>query len=359
MDGPEFPDRSHTEVKTTEHLLRRSDRIRSTPKYLKDFEVRIHTALYTPPSSPTSSKSSGMVHSIQQYLSYSGASNRYLAYVSALDSDVEPTSYQDAAINPRWREAMAEEIKALEANGTWTIERLPPGKRPIDCRWVYKIKRRANGSIERYKARLVAKGFTQIEGVDFHETFAPVAKLVTVRCLLAVAVAKGWEIHQMDVNNAFLHGDLDEEVYMHLPPGYSSSRQGIVCRLQKSLYGLRQAPRNWYAKLAESMSHYGFRQSGADHSLFVFNRGDIFLAALVYVDDILVVGNNHEQCTCFKRYLDRCFRIKDLEPVRYFLGIEVFHSGPVGEATCHIINLMATWTKLTSFSPCRQLGEGQ
>ncbi|PKI72908.1 hypothetical protein CRG98_006710, partial [Punica granatum] len=138
---------------------------------------------------------------------------------------------------------MAEEIKALESNGTWTIESLPPGKRPIGCKRVYKIKRRANGSIERYKARLVAKGFTQVEGVDFNETFAPVAKLVTVRCLLTVAVAKGWEIHQMDVNNAFLHGDLDEKVYMRLPPGYSSRGQGAVCRLRKSLYGLRQASR--------------------------------------------------------------------------------------------------------------------
>ncbi|PKI51701.1 hypothetical protein CRG98_027864 [Punica granatum] len=208
---------STEEVEVAESTLRRSDRVKSVPKYLKDFEVRIHTALHTPlSSSSTPSKSSG---------------------------------------------------------------------------------------------------FTQVEGVDFNETFAPVAKLVTVRCLLAVAVAKGWEIHHMDANNAFLHGDLDEEVYMRLPPGYSSQRQGVVCRLRKSLYGLKQASRNWYAKLAESMRHYGFRQSGADHSLFVFNRGDIFLAALVYVDDILVMGNNHEQCTCFKRYLDKCFRIKDLGPV--------------------------------------------
>ncbi|PKI42197.1 hypothetical protein CRG98_037436 [Punica granatum] len=138
-----------------------------------------------------------------------------------------------------------------------------------------------------------------------------------------MAMAKGWEIHQIDVNNTFLHGDLDEEVYMRLLLGYSSQGHGVVCRLKKSLYGLRHASRNWYAKLVESMQHYGFRQSGVDHSLFVFNRGNVFLAALVYVDDILVVGNNHEQCTCFKRYLDQCFCIKDLGPLRYFLGIEV------------------------------------
>ncbi|PKI35344.1 hypothetical protein CRG98_044258, partial [Punica granatum] len=139
---------------------------------------------------------------------------------------------------------MAEEIRALELNQTWILETLPQGKRPIDCKWVYKIKRRA-GSVERYKARLVAKGFTQVEGIDFHETFAPVVKLVTVRCLLTVPVARGWETHQMDVRNAFLRGDLDEEVYMKLPRGFSSRKGGVVCRLQKSLYGLRQASRNW------------------------------------------------------------------------------------------------------------------
>ncbi|PKI76201.1 hypothetical protein CRG98_003428 [Punica granatum] len=126
---------------------------------------------------------------------------------------------------------MAEEIRALELNQTWILETLPPGKRPIDCKWVFKIKRRADGSVERYKARLVAKGFTQVE-------------------------ARGWEIHQMDVQNAFLHGDLDEEVYMKLPPGFSSRKGGVVCRLQKSLYGLRQASRNWYSKFTNALQRY-------------------------------------------------------------------------------------------------------
>ncbi|PKI72844.1 hypothetical protein CRG98_006769 [Punica granatum] len=148
---------------------------------------------------------------------------------------------------------MSGEIRALEDNGTWTIQSLPPEKKPIRCKWVFKIKRWADGTVERYKAQIVAKGFTQVEGVNFHKTFAPVAKLVTVRCLLTVAIAKQWELHQLDVNNAFLHGDLDEEVYMSLPPGFRSTIPHPVCRLRKSLYGLRQASRNWYSKFAVAL----------------------------------------------------------------------------------------------------------
>ncbi|PKI57338.1 hypothetical protein CRG98_022283 [Punica granatum] len=218
---------------------------------------------------------------------------------------------------------MVEEIRTLELNKTWMIEQLPPSKCPIGCKWLYKVKRWADGSIKRYKARLVAKGFTQVEGIDYHETFAPMAKLVTVRCLLTVAVAKELYIHQMDVNNAFLHGDLKEEVYMELPLGFSASRNETVCRLRKSFYVLRQASRNWFSKFADALRQYGFLQSGADHSLFIFNRGNIFLGVLVYVDDLIIMGNNPSHYDSFKGYLDKCFRIKDLGPLKHFLGIEV------------------------------------
>ncbi|CAL1375545.1 unnamed protein product [Linum trigynum] len=218
------------------------------------------------------------------------------------------------------------EMKVLEDNGTWELVYLPPGKRAIDSKWVYKITFKPTGEVERYKARLVARGFTQIPGVDYHETFAPVAKLVTVRCLIAVAAVRGWPLHQLDVNNAFLHGDLEEEVYMKVPEGFSRTGDHRVCRLKKSLYGLRQASRNWHARFTASLLDLGFRQSRADYSLFVSHHGDSFVVALIYVDDVILTGNDDAFITTVKRRLDSDFSIKDLGPLKFFLGVEVARS---------------------------------
>ena len=142
---------------------------------------------------------------------------------------------------------------------------LPSGKKPISCKWVYRVKYNSDGSIQRYKACLVIRGDHQITGFDFSETFAPVAKMTSVQVFLSVAVAKGWALHQMDVNNAFLHGDLNEEVYMTVPLGFKAVFPNKVCRLRKSLYGLRQAPRQWFAKLSLKLEECGFTRSYADY----------------------------------------------------------------------------------------------
>jgi len=169
----------------------------------------------------------------------------------------------------------------------------------------------------------VIRGDEQIEGFNYNKKFAPVAKMTTVRTFLAVAAAKGWELHQMDVNNAFLHGDLDEEVYMRMPPGFQIANPNKVCRLQKSLYGLKQAPRQWFAKLSSKLLECGFTRSYAGYSLFVYKKGEKFMALLVYVDDIILIGNDSKLCTDFNSYLDQCFHIKDLGSLKYFLGIKV------------------------------------
>ncbi|KAM1059197.1 hypothetical protein ACFX2B_023753 [Malus domestica] len=221
---------------------------------------------------------------------------------------------------------MADELEALHANGTWTLTPLPPGKVPIACKWVYKLKHNSDGSIERYKARLVAKGFTQVAGIDYHDTFSPTAKMITVRCFLALAASQSWSLHQLDVNNAFLHGDLHEEIYMSPPPGLRRQGENLVCRLHKSLYGLKQASRQWFAKFTSAILSAGFQQSKADYSLFTRKSGNSFTALLIYVDDIVITGNDVSAINALKSFLRDHFRIKDLGDLKYFLGIEVSRS---------------------------------
>lgn len=221
---------------------------------------------------------------------------------------------------------MSAELQALEDNDTWSVVSLPSGKSVVGCKWVYKAKLLVDGTLERYKTRLVAKGYTQQEGVDYFETFSPVAKLVTVRTLLAVAAVRGWFLMQLDVNNAFLHGELLEEVYMPLHPGYEKKDATLpanaVCKLHKSLYGLKQASHQWYTKFSSSLLHIGFVQSNADNSLFIRTHGDVFISLLVDVDDV-VIATNKDDAADLKKFLYSQFKLKDLGDLKCFLGIEV------------------------------------
>jgi hypothetical protein len=273
--------------------FRKSTRIRHPPTYLQQYHY--HMASTLPPSASkdsdsTSAVSSGIPFPLSSSISYDHISPSYKHFCLSISSTVEPQFYHQAVKHPHWRDAMSKEIAALEENNTWVVTDLPPNKHPIGCKWVYKIKYRADGSIERYKARLVAKGYTQSEGLDYHETFSPVAKMTIVRTFLAVAAAKHWVLHQLDVNNAFLHGDLDEEVYMVLPPGFKGKGESKVCKLTKSLYGLKQASRQWFYKLSTALLDLGFSQSKADYSLFTKAQRSLFIGLLVYVDDIAIIA---------------------------------------------------------------------
>lgn len=247
----------------------------------------------------------------------------------------EPTSYTIASTSPQWRQAMSTEIAALMHNGTWTLVPPTDAHNVVGCRWIYRIKRKADGSIDRYKARLVAKGFHQQSGVDYFETFSPVVKPTTIRMVLAIATSQGWPIHQLDVDNAFLNGFLAEPVYMTQPPGFVDSQHpNYVCKLRKSLYGLKQAPRAWFTRLSDFLSSHGFTASRSDASLFVYRNGKTRVYILIYVDDIIITSNYPPQIKQLISTLHSEFALKDLGPLHYFLGIEatnhlmgyIFHS---------------------------------
>ncbi|GJX46458.1 zf-CCHC domain-containing protein [Tanacetum coccineum] len=201
---------------------------------------------------------------------------------------VFPRNYNDFVVESKVK-------YGLEKNNTWDLVDLPKGRKAIGSKRFWKIKYKSDGEIERYKARLVAKGFNQRERIDFDETFSPVVKIVTIRCLINLVVQNGWTLYQMNVNNAFLYGDLNETVYMSLPPDYFPKDETRVCRLNKSLYRLKQAPRQWNVKLTYALIECDFMQSKSDYSLFTKKFGDVFIALLIYVDDIIITGNNlHE-----------------------------------------------------------------
>ena len=256
---------------------------------------------------------------------YSSYSHSFASFIANIHRLSEPESYREAVTDPLWQNAMAEELTALYQTHTWDLVPLPPEKRAIGCRWVYKIKTKSDGSVERYKARLVAKGYSQQYGMDYEETFAPVAKMTTVRTLIAVASIRQWNICQMDVKNAFLNGDLHEEVYMTPPPGIAH-QSGEVCRLRKALYGLKQAPRAWFEKFSTVITSLGFIPSNHDSALFVkcTSAGRILLS--LYVDDMIITGDDYKGIESLKRELTHRFAMKDLGMLRYFLGIEVAQS---------------------------------
>ncbi|KAK8935731.1 hypothetical protein KSP39_PZI012956 [Platanthera zijinensis] len=214
---------------------------------------------------------------------------------------------------------MEEEMSALWANQTWTVVPLPPGQKPVGCKWVFVIKHAADGTIDHLKARLVARGFTQQQGLDYEETFSPVAKLNTIRVLIFVDVHRQWPLFQLDIKNAFLNGDLQETVYMQQLPGFEVTGESQVCCLQKAMYGLKLSPRAWFEKFSKVLRDIGFTRSSTDFSLFTRYRPTKAVLLSVYVDDIIITGDDSQGIQTVKVHLN-CLSDKGFGTSTIFLG---------------------------------------
>ncbi|KAL5741578.1 hypothetical protein ACOSP7_028310 [Xanthoceras sorbifolium] len=264
---------------------------------------------------------------ISSFVSYHCLSSSSCSFIASLDSISIPKTVHEAISHPGWHHAMIEEMNALDDNGTWNLVDLPSGKRAIGCKWVFTVKVNPDGSVARLKARLVAKGYAQTYGVDYSDTFSPVAKLTSVRLFISMAATYHWPLYQLDIKNAFLHGDLQEEVYMEQPPGFvAQGESGRVCHLQKSLYGLKQSPRAWFGKFSQAVEKFGMMKSKSDHSVFYKQSKAGIILLVVYVDDIVITGSDATGISSLKSFLHTQFHTKDLGMLKYFLGVEVTRS---------------------------------
>ncbi|XLU82308.1 hypothetical protein S245_005728, partial [Arachis hypogaea] len=233
-----------------------------------------------------------------------------------------PRTVAEALQCSHWREAMDKEFAALQKCKTWELTEPPANTTIIGSKWVFAIKKNAKGDILRYKARLIGQGFHQVEGIDYDQIYSPVVRPSTIRVILTIAVSLNWPLRQFDFDNAFLNGTLNETVYMMQPPGYSTKGEQLVCKLNKAIYGLKQAPRAWYKTLSTTLQQFGFKETRSDVSLFVrfFDSNVIYL--LVYVDDIIVTGNNAAELDKLIYQLNNIFPLKDMGKFSYFLGLE-------------------------------------
>ena len=238
-----------------------------------------------------------------------------------------PQNYQDAIVSPKskqWRKAMDEEMRSLEENKTFSLTQLPPGKQAVGGRWVYALKKDIDGS-DKYKARFVAKGYSQKAGTDYEETFSPTADMTSVRVVMQKAATENLVLHQMDVTTAYLNAPIDCEIYMEQPQGYESKSETdvkMVCKLEKSLYGLKQSGRNWNVMLHTHLSENGFKQNPADHCVYTRETQEGKVILLIWVDDLIIAASNEGVLNSVKNMLSERFKMKDLGKLNHFLGID-------------------------------------
>ncbi|GJT64757.1 retrotransposon protein, putative, ty1-copia subclass [Tanacetum coccineum] len=240
----------------------------------------------------------------------------------------EPASYKAAMLDSesnKWIDAMNAEIQSMMDNMVWVLVDLPPGCKTVGSRWLFKKKTDMDGIVHVYKARLVAKGYTQLYGVDYEETFSPVADIRAIRILISIAAYYDYEIWQMDVKTAFLNGYLDEDIYMVQPEGFvDPNHPRKVCKLQRSIYGLKQASRSWNKRFDEEIKRFGFAQNLDEPCVYQKASGSNVTFLILYVDDIIIMGNHIPSLQSVKDYLGKCFAMKDLGEAAFILGIKIY-----------------------------------
>lgn len=246
----------------------------------------------------------------------------------SLLAETTPLSFEEASKEEKWRQAMDEEIRAIERNDTWELTSLPTGQKSIGVKWIFKEKKNAKGVVEKYKARLVVKGYAQRHGVDYEEVFAPVARLETIRFFVSFAAQRNWKIFQLDVKSAFLNGFLEEDVFVEQPKGYMvKGQEEKVLKLKRALYGLKQAPQVWYSRIDAYFRKKGFARCPHEYALYVKmdKNGDCLFVCL-YVDDLIFSGNNPSLFEDFKNDMAREFEMADIGLMSFYLGLEVRQS---------------------------------
>ena len=271
-------------------------RDRKPPSYLSDYETKVDDKI---------------MMNVDFCYKFSGFPQTYKEAIESSESD-------------HWKEAMNDEIESLKENGTYTLTALPEGRQVVGGKWVYTVKESANGS-KSYKARYVAKGYSQREGLDYHETFAPTANLTSLRVLMQLAAQHDIILHQMDVKTAYLNAPIDCEIYMEQPEGFevkAENEQNLVCRLKKSLYGLKQSGRNWNQMLHKFLKQNGFVESTVESCLYTKQNEKDIVVILVWVDDFIVGANNNKLLCETKQLFSDRFKMKDMGRLSYFLGID-------------------------------------
>ena len=247
--------------------------------------------------------------------------SRYVLF-TVTSTPTEPRTMTEALKHPGWNGAMTEEMVSFDETNTFTLVPYQPDMHILGCRWIFRVKLNADGTVKCLRSRLVVKGYDQEERIDYLDTYSPVVKSPTIRAVLHLATVNNWEIRQLDVKHAFLYGDLTETVYMHQPRGFiNQEKLGYVCKLNKAIYGLKHAPRAWFNRFSDFLLKFGFVCSIRDPSLFIYRKNGDIILLLLYVDDITLTGSNNSLVNKLLETMNKEFKMKDLGRFHYFLGL--------------------------------------